>query len=122
MAGKPVLDMMIGLRRPADLTEFPTVVLSALGYVPRVFSAASGGRNAMPPDRLMFSKYAPPGVNLHLFVFGDASWRRCTNIRDNLRTRPDVAAFIKKSSKGLRENIKLITRVIRWQRCRSWTR
>jgi GrpB-like predicted nucleotidyltransferase (UPF0157 family) len=88
LGAKPVVDFMIGVREANDLTAFPRLALTRIGYVARPFL---GMRNR--EHRLLFSRYAAPATNLHVFVHGGLHWGALLGVRDYLRGHPKAAAM-----------------------------
>jgi GrpB-like predicted nucleotidyltransferase (UPF0157 family) len=79
--GKPIVDILIGLRAPPlDVAIGPLV---ALGYehVPEAGSA----------DRLFFRRGSPRAFHVHVALFDSAEWRRHIIFRDWLNLHPEMA-------------------------------
>jgi GrpB-like predicted nucleotidyltransferase (UPF0157 family) len=86
LAAKPIIDICIGLTRPAD-AEARVDAMALLGYqyVPEF--------EADVPHRRYFRRphARPRSHHAHCGVFGDPTWARHLIFRDYLRGHPDVA-------------------------------
>ena len=83
LGGKPIIDIMVAVRRLADAEEC-VEPLGAVGYDYRP--------EASTKDRLFFNK-GPPEAHRHLHVTEEESdsWWRHLLFRDFLRSHPDIA-------------------------------
>ena len=79
---KPIIDIMVGLRRLAD-GERCVAPLDALGYEFR----GDGGI----PDHCFFRKGQPRTHHVHMVEHGSAFWNDHVSFRDRLRASPDLA-------------------------------
>jgi GrpB-like predicted nucleotidyltransferase (UPF0157 family) len=84
LGGKPIIDIMVGVRDLASAFADCSAALQSIGYlyVPRPL-----------PDRHFFQR-GPWGArthHLHLTEFGGAMWERYLRFRDYLRAHPDMA-------------------------------
>ncbi len=82
LAAKPILDIMVGVRRLAD-SERCVEPLDALGYEFR----GDGGI----PDHLFFRKGQPRTHHLHMVEHRSAFWNDHISFRDRLRGEADLA-------------------------------
>ena len=87
LGAKPVIDVMVGVSRLADVEEKAKLLESAgYQYVPEYEAAL--------PERRYFRK--PPSrprvYHLHCVVKGSDFWKRHLQFRDYLRIHPTVAA------------------------------
>jgi GrpB-like predicted nucleotidyltransferase (UPF0157 family) len=79
--GKPVIDMLIGLRQePLAAAIEP---MAALGYEYREGAGSEG--------RLFFKRIAQPTYHAHVVLFDGEEWRRHIIFRDWMNLRPDRA-------------------------------
>jgi len=92
LAAKPVIDLVLGVRDPADEDAYVNR-LEELGY----------GLRVREPDwhehRLL--RHSDPTVNLHVFGIGSIEIDRMLGFRDHLRTDPDDLAFYLRTKRGL---------------------
>ena len=92
IAGRPILDVLVGLRGPEPTVE-QLAALARVGYrAPR--------RRA---SRLYVSRGTPRRVTVHFAEWGSPRWRRLIDFRDVLRADPDAArryAELKRSLTG----------------------
>lgn len=80
MSAKPIVDLMVGLRRPDDLE--------------RIVEAASRGGwedlgEAGVAGRRYLRRRGSPDLNLHLVALDSGHWRHALALRDYLRTHPE---------------------------------
>jgi GrpB-like predicted nucleotidyltransferase (UPF0157 family) len=83
LAGKPVIDVLVGLR-DYPLDEAGIAAVEALGYLYR-------GELGIP-GRQYFRRGEPPSYHLHATLHGFDFWRSHLAFRDHLRAYPDDAA------------------------------
>ncbi|HEY4314463.1 MAG TPA: GrpB family protein [Actinomycetes bacterium] len=92
LAAKPVIDLVLGVRDPADEDAYVNR-LEELGY----------GLRVREPDwhehRLL--RHSDPTVNLHVFGIGSIEIDRMLGFRDHLRTDPDDLALYLRTKRGL---------------------
>lgn len=89
LAGKPVIDLLVGVRSLSDADRYCMPALQAHGYcyVPAA--------EAFFPQRRFFTRDAADGTrthHIHLAQRGSAFWRDHVLFRDYLRAHPAVAA------------------------------
>jgi GrpB-like predicted nucleotidyltransferase (UPF0157 family) len=87
LAAKPIVDMMLGVRRLVDVeARIPALEDEGWEYVPE--------HEAVFPERRFLARPAPrPRTHhLHAVELGSAFWRDHLAFRDHLRSHPDEAA------------------------------
>jgi GrpB-like predicted nucleotidyltransferase (UPF0157 family) len=86
LAAKPIVDMMLGVRRLADVERrIPALEADGWEYVPE--------HEAVLPERRFFARPSPrPRTHhLHAVELASAFWRDHLAFRDHLRAHPEVA-------------------------------
>ena len=82
LAAKPVVDVMLGLRRfPMGEEAFAALLSLGWEFDPRVQDL---------PDRQYFARGRPRDFHLHACLHGGEFWRTHLLFRDRLRARPDL--------------------------------
>ena len=92
LAGRPILDVLVGLRGPEPTAE-QLAALGRLGYRPP----------RRRGSRLYVTRGTPRTVTVHFAEWGGPRWRRLVDFRDALRADPDAArryAELKRSLAG----------------------
>ncbi|HEU4449219.1 MAG TPA: NAD-dependent protein deacylase [Gaiellaceae bacterium] len=83
LAGKPVVDLSVGLRR-LELSETQVAAMEALGY-------EYLGEYGLP-GRLFFRRRHPRPANVHVVEHDGEHWHRHRAVRDYLRAHPREAS------------------------------
>ncbi len=91
-AGKPIIDMMISVRGPAEGVRCITPIV-ALGY-------ECVGEYGVP-GRIYFRKGMPRSHHIHLVEHGCEFWQKHIAFRDLLRARPDLVEQYGALKRGL---------------------
>ncbi len=94
LSAKPIVDIMIGVRRLAEVRQ-KIDELAALGYtyVPAF--------EAQIPERMFFQRGSPRTHHVHVVETGSGFWRRQIVFRDYLKAHPELAQEYADLKRGL---------------------